>query len=228
MTSIKPKFKPNSIKTKTNLKATTTKIKARRPLPSLEETTIVLFNKPYDVLTQFSDDSGRKTLKDFIDIANIYPVGRLDRDSEGLLLLTNNGQIQHRLANPKFEKAKTYWVQVEGEPSQEDLEKLQQGVVLKDGLTKAAKVKGIEPPEFNWKSAPKIRERKNIPTSWIELTITEGRNRQVRRMTAHIGFPTLRLIRVGLGVFKLNGLGSGEYRILNDDEKRQLFKQLKL
>lgn len=175
---------------------------------------IVLFNKPFDVLCQFSPQPGKRTLKDFIDVPNVYAAGRLDRDSEGLLVLTDDGALQHRITHPKKKMSKEYWVQVEGEITHAAIEQLCAGVMLKDGITRPAKVSVIPAPDV-WVRVPPIRERKSIPTSWLKIVIKEGRNRQVRRMTAAVGFPTLRLIRYRIGSWTLDTLAHGEYRIID-------------
>ncbi len=185
----------------------------------------LLFHKPYDVLSQFSPepDSKAQTLKDYIDVPGVYPVGRLDRDSEGLMLLTNNGQVQHRLSDPRFQHPRTYWVQVERIPDAAALQALAQGVVIQSYRTRPAQVKLLATEPTLPERDPPIRFRKNVPTAWLELTLTEGKNRQVRRMTAAVGFPTLRLVRVAIGSLQLNDLAAGNWRDLTAAERNAVF-----
>ncbi|MFY0663954.1 MAG: rRNA large subunit pseudouridine synthase E [Natronospirillum sp.] len=173
---------------------------------------LVLFNKPYNVLSQFTDDTGKAVLADYIPIRNVYPAGRLDYDSEGLLLLTDDGALQHQISHPKKKMSKTYWVQVEGEITDEALQALRSGVILKDGKTLPAKAERQAPPPWLWPRNPPIRERKNVSDSWLSLQISEGKNRQVRRMTAAVGFPTLRLIRYAIGPWSLDGIQPSQYQ----------------
>jgi len=174
----------------------------------------LLFNKPFQVLSQFSPSGDKRTLADYIDVAGVYPAGRLDYDSEGLMLLTDDGALQARIANPRYRRIKTYLAQVEGLPDREALRQLSAGVELRDGRTRPARVALVDEPGWLWPRTPPIRERKNIPTQWLRLDISEGRNRQVRRMTAAVGHPTLRLVRIAIGDWSLYGLAPGEYRLL--------------
>ena len=174
--------------------------------------TIILFNKPFQVLSQFSASGNKKTLADYIDIQKVYPAGRLDYDSEGLMILTDDGQLQARIANPDHKQAKCYLAQVENIPDRKALTNLSRGLQLKDGMTRPAKARLIEEPDWLWPRTPPIRQRKEIPTQWLQLEIREGKNRQVRRMTAAVGHPTLRLIRTHVADWSLDGLLPGEYR----------------
>ena len=182
--------------------------RSARPAPA--EPRLILLNKPFDVLSQFSGDGTHQTLSDFVDVPNVYPAGRLDRDSEGLLLLTNDGALQARIADPQHKLPKTYWAQVEGVPDEAALEKLRTGVLLSDGMTRPAEALLLPEPAL-WPRNPPIRVRAQIPTHWIALTLREGRNRQVRRMTAAVGLPTLRLVRVQIGPWSLDGLAPGQW-----------------
>lgn len=175
---------------------------------------LLLFNKPYGVLSQFSGASEQHTLSEYIDIPNVYPAGRLDKDSEGLLLLTDDGKLQHDISHPKKKMLKQYWVQVEGIPNNHALKQLREGVSLKDHQCLPAKIQRIDAPSV-WERDPPIRDRKSIPTSWLKIGIKEGKNRQVRRMTAQVGYPTLRLIRSQIGPWQLGQLKPGEYQVLN-------------
>lgn len=186
-------------------------------------TRLIRFNKPFDVLPQFTDrgtaGTPRRTLSDFIDLPGVYPAGRLDRDSEGLMLLTDDGRLQARISDPRHKMEKTYWVQIEGLPDAAALDRLRAGVPLKEGLTRPASVRRIEPPVGLWPRVPPIRVRQSVPDCWIELTISEGRNRQVRRMTAAIGHPTLRLIRHRIGQWSLGGLPPGAWDDLTPPDR---------
>lgn len=191
--------------------------------------TTLRFNKPFQVLTQFTDHGSaaadRRTLADFIDVPGVYAAGRLDRDSEGLLLLTSDGQLQHRISHPGHKLKKTYWVQVDGDITEKAIKKLRRGVELKDGMTAPAEAKIIAEPASLWPRNPPVRFRAAIPTSWIELKISEGRNRQVRRMTAAVGFPTLRLIRYAIGSITLDGLSPGQYEKIETQNVWNLLKK---
>lgn len=177
---------------------------------------IILFNKPWGVLTQFTDPAGRPTLADFVPIPRVHAAGRLDRDSEGLVVLTDDGRLQARLSDPRHRTSKTYWVQVEGIPSPQALQALRDGVELRDGPTLPARVEPIEPPEL-WPRDPPVRTRKHIPTQWLAITLTEGRNRQVRHMTAAVGHPTLRLVRYRVASWTIDGIEPGHYLEIDAD-----------
>ncbi len=181
------------------------------PLPGSAAPRLIRFNKPYGVLSQFTPEGRWRGLKDFIDLPGVYVAGRLDADSEGLLLLTNDGKLQARIADPRYKMEKTYWVQVEGMPDEAALEALRSGVQLGDGPTRPARVRLLDAPPALWPRDPPIRVRAAKPTAWLELCITEGRNRQVRRMTAAVGLPTLRLVRTAIGPYTLDGLAPGAY-----------------
>jgi 23S rRNA pseudouridine2457 synthase len=174
---------------------------------------LIAFNKPFNVLCQFTDSAGRRTLADYVTTKDVYPAGRLDYDSEGLLLLTDDGKLQQRIADPRHQLKKTYLAQVERVPDEKALARLRRGVKLRDGMTAPAGARLVDEPDWLWPREPAIRYRKNIPTAWLELTITEGRNRQVRRMTAAVGHPTLRLVRVGIGEWSLGSLRPGEWNV---------------
>lgn len=183
-----------------------------QPSHSSASSRLIRFNKPYGVLSQFTAEGRWRGLKDFINIPGVYVAGRLDADSEGLLLLTDDGRLQARIADPRHKMEKTYWVQVEGTPNEAALAALRRGVQLKDGLTRPARARLLAPPPELWEREPPIRVRQAIPTAWIELVIAEGRNRQVRRMTAAVGLPTLRLIRAAIGPYTLDGLAPGSWQ----------------
>ncbi len=195
-----PVMKPGGKTKKTPVKEV-----ARKPL-------LILFNKPFQVLCQFTDSEGRRTLADYIPVSGVYAAGRLDYDSEGLVVLTNDGPLQHRISEPRHNMTKTYLVQVEGAPGEEAVDRLRKGVLLNDGMTKPAAVEVVKAPEWLWDRVPPIRFRKNVPETWLKVTITEGRNRQVRRMTAAVGHPALRLIRLSVGPLELSGLKPGEWK----------------
>lgn len=184
--------------------------------------TYIILNKPFEVLTQFTDENGRATLKDFVPVPNIYPVGRLDYDSEGLVLLTDDKALQHRLADPTFKIEKTYWAQVENMPDEKALQQLRSGVYLKNVKTAPAKAVLLQPAPMVWERSKPIRFRQNIPTSWLQISLTQGMNRQVRKMTAAVGFPTLRLIRVRIGSLLLADLQPGDWRYLTPEEVKAL------
>jgi 23S rRNA pseudouridine2457 synthase len=179
---------------------------------------LVLFNKPFNVLSQFTGDAHERTLASYLNIPDVYAAGRLDADSEGLLVLTDNGVLQAAIAGNRSNVTKTYWAQVEGAATEEHAARLRRGVTLKDGQTLPALCRVLGPLAEPWPRVPPIRVRKSVPDSWIELTISEGRNRQVRRMTAHVGLPTLRLIRVAVGPWRVDGIAPGEWRAISDDD----------
>lgn len=196
-----------------------------RPYPAVSR--LFMLNKPFSVLTQFSGENGDVTLKNFFPIPDVYPAGRLDKDSEGLLLLTNDGRLQARIADPKFKQPKTYYVLVEGEPDKKALQLLAKGVELKDGFTSPAEVELVAEPDWLWPRNPQVRVRKHIKDSWLRLTIREGRNRQVRRMTAAVGHPTLRLVRYQIGSLSLDGLAPGSWREVEPDAFTSVAPNLK-